>query len=99
MGVLKKQISALKLGIEVLGRERRERYAAGEHAWKEGYRPNEIKDPEVSGSIFGFAEEGHKGWVRYTEAIEQFLDMIEALSDADAKIDDQPMLFEEIEDG
>lgn len=98
MGVFKKQIAALKLGIEVLERERRERYAVGEHAWQEGYRPDVVNEDGVTGVVFGFTEDGHEGYVRYSEAIREFEDMIESLSDADAKVV-QLDLFDEVDDG
>lgn len=95
MGALKKQIAACKLAVKALTRERRRLHATGEHAWQEGHRPDVIDDPQISGVVFGFAEDDHKGYVKYSEAIQQMEDMIEALSEADAKLDEQLSLFEE----
>lgn len=75
-----KQISALKLAVECLERERRARYAAGEAAWRQGIRPTEMKG-EISGVQFSFAEDGHKKYLEYSQAISQLEDLQEILTD------------------
>lgn len=99
MGILRKQITALKLGIEVLERERRRLYAAGEYAWQEGIRATVIDSDGITGQAFSFADQGHRGYVRYSEAIAEYEDMIEALSEAEKKGSPQMGLFEEVDDG
>lgn len=94
---LSKQIAAIKLSIKALEHERRRLHAAGEYAWQSGIRPDVIDDKDVQGIQFSFAEDGHKGYVQYTEAIGEMDDMLEALQDADATLLTQPALFEETE--
>lgn len=76
-----KQIAAIKLAIESLTRERRRYFAAGDHAYRNGMRAYPINGNAITGVGFGFAEEGHKNYQEYTDAIQQLEDMIEVLSD------------------
>lgn len=81
MGIHDKQVAALNLAIRSLTSDRRRLYAAGDHAWLSGLRTDTIQDDEVSGELFSFAEDGHKSYEEYTEAIQQLEDMIEIFTD------------------
>jgi hypothetical protein len=73
---IQKQLKAIKLAIGALERERRAKYAAGEHA----YQRQGIRD-------FTFADEGHKHYAEYTEAIRQLQDLEEIFTDEPAIIE------------
>lgn len=92
MNLHNKQISAIKLSIEALTRERRKLYAAGEHAYmRQGLRPVEYSG-DIEGTGFLFAIEGHKGYTEYTNAIQELEDLIEVLTDPGVT-HEQPRLF------
>lgn len=74
-------IAALKLAIEALERERRRLHAVGEAAYQHGIRTDVIESDELTGVLFSFAEDGHKGYVEYTRAINELGDLIEVLTD------------------
>ena len=76
-----RQIKALKMGIEALRRERRRYFAAGERAYNLGIRKDVIKSERVTGVCFSFAEDDHLSYLEYSQAIQQFEDLIEILND------------------
>jgi hypothetical protein len=78
---MSKQTKAIYLAIDALERERRRLYAAGEAAYQQGIRTVKIDNEGVTGEAFTFAEEGHAGYIEYTEAIQQMQDLIEILTD------------------
>jgi hypothetical protein len=77
----RKQIAALKAGIEALRDERRRNYASGEHAYQNGMRKDTLKSEGVEGELFMFAEDGHKNYVLISEHIKQLEDLIDIVSD------------------
>lgn len=92
MSLHNKQIFAIKLSIESLTRERRKLHAAGEHAYQHGIRSVEINSNGIEGTEFLFAEDGHAGYIEYTNAIQELEDLIEVLTDPGVT-HDQPRLF------
>lgn len=98
MSALSKQINACKTAIELFKKERRARYAAGEYAYRQGIREQEINDEGITGTAFAFANDGHKGYVHLTECIKEMEDMIESLQDAEVIISTHQLpMFEEVE--
>src|SRR3990172_3448057 len=89
-----KQTTALKLAIEVLERERRRYFAAGEAAYNQGIRTDKIDTEGMKGDAFTFAEKGHAEYVRYTKAIQELADLIEIVNDEGTTIE-QPSLVKE----
>lgn len=81
MGIHDKQVAALKLAIVSMTEKRRRLYAAGNHAWLSGLRTDTIPGNEVSGELFSFAEDGHRSYEEYTDAIQQLEDMIDIITD------------------
>jgi hypothetical protein len=93
MSVHSKQIYAIKIAIETLKEKRRE-FAAGNFAYEsQGIRTVEIKGDGITGTTLGFAESGHDGYVKYSEAIEELEDLIDILQDPGVT-HEQPELFE-----
>ena len=80
----RKQITALKLAIESLKRERRRLHAAGDHAYRKGFRTVDLGKGRITGTTLGFAEADHAGYVEYTQAIQQLEDLIEIILDPGA---------------
>lgn len=93
MSLHKKQISAIKLSIDALTRERRKLHAAGEHAYQQGMRPVEINSNGIEGTEFLFAQDGHTGYIEYSDAIQELEDLIEVLTDPGVTCE-QPRLFQ-----
>lgn len=57
-----KQISAIRLAVGALERERRRNFAAGDHAYRHGMRSYEINGNGITGVGFGFAQDGHENY-------------------------------------
>lgn len=87
-----KQVPALQLAIEALTRERRRICAAGEAAYRTGIRKNMINSEGVTGEVMSFAEDGHKGYTEYSNAIRELEDLIEIVTDP-GPTKEQPELF------
>jgi hypothetical protein len=80
------QIAAIHLAIAALERERRRLYAAGNAAYNQGIRTDVVNSDGVTGELFTFAEDSHKGYKEYTDAINALGDMIEILQDPGAVV-------------
>lgn len=90
-----KLIKALKLAIGELETKRRRDFAPGEHAYQQGIRTVTLNSEGVTGELLSFAEDGHNGYMEYTQAIDEFEDWIEIFSDPGVVIDKAQMeLFE-----
>lgn len=76
-----KQIKAIKLAIESLQRERRRLYAASEAAYRQGIRRDFLNSNSIVGELFSFAEEDHKKYKEYTDAMNELEDLIDILTD------------------
>ena len=81
MSIHSKQISAIKLSIECLERERRAKFAAGEAAYCHGLRQDTLDSDGITGDGFKWVEQDHKEYRRYTDAIQELEDLIEILED------------------
>lgn len=77
----KKQIAALRLGIEALTDKRRP-FCPGHLAYtQQGIRPDVIDSEGVTGVSFQWAESDHLKYEEYSKAIQQLEDLIEILTD------------------
>lgn len=84
---------AIQLAIECVEVVRRQRYAAGDAAYRMGIRPDKIEDDEITGTAFLFAESDHAGYVELTEVIRQLEDLPEILADPGVTVEEQIIMF------
>jgi hypothetical protein len=76
----RKQIAAIKAGIESLDVTRR-RYSSGHYAYRQGIRKNQIKDGEISGTVFDWVEKDYKEFEKITDQMAALYDLIEVIED------------------
>lgn len=77
---ISKQIKSLKLAIKALENERRTNYAAGNAAYRSGFRGASMKG-DITGDPSRWADIAHQNYIEHTEAIRQLEDMIEILEE------------------
>lgn len=89
------QLKAIAIAIDAIELMRRQKYAAGEHAYQQGVRTDAIKDKHVQGTAFAWAQQDHKKYMECTQAIRQLYDLEEIITDPGATVDEQLSIFTE----
>ena len=93
MRLLQKELRALDLAIQALEEKRRE-YSPGHVAYtRDGVRADEIIDDKVTGVGFTWAQENHKKYIEYDQAINRLEDLKDILADPGVTRGQEP-LFE-----
>ena len=91
MKLLQKELRALDLAIQALEEKRRE-YSPGHVAYtRDGIRADEINDKKVSGVGFAWAQEDHKKYLEYDQAINRLEDLKDILNDPGITREQEPL--------